>query len=65
LHRILNRWRNHFSQLLNVNGVNDIKQTEIHSTEPLVPEPSAPAVEVAIEKVSLKNHQILIRFQHI
>ena len=26
---ILTRWRNRFSQLLNVHGVNDIKQTEI------------------------------------
>jgi len=26
---ILVRWRNYFSQLLNVHGVNDLKQTEI------------------------------------
>ena len=26
-HSILMRWRNHLSQLLNVNGVNDIRQT--------------------------------------
>jgi len=45
----------HFSQLLNVHGVNDIRQTEIHSAEPLVPEPSAYAVEMAIEKVCLKK----------
>jgi len=25
---ILNRWGNHFSQLLNVYGVNDVRQTE-------------------------------------
>jgi hypothetical protein len=25
-HSILARWRNHFSQLLNVHGVNDIRQ---------------------------------------
>jgi len=29
-HGILARWRNHFCQLLNVNAVNDVKQTEIH-----------------------------------
>jgi len=34
-------WRKHFSQLLNVHGVNDVKQTEIHTAEPIVPEPSA------------------------
>jgi hypothetical protein len=29
-HNILPRWRNHFFQLLNIHGVNDVKQTEIH-----------------------------------
>jgi len=28
-HSILARWRNHFSQLLNIHGVNDVRQTEI------------------------------------
>jgi len=28
---ILARWRNHFSQLFGVNGVNDVRQTEIHT----------------------------------
>jgi hypothetical protein len=30
-----------FSQLLNVVEVHNVRQTEIHTTEPLVPEPSA------------------------
>jgi len=34
---ILARWRDHFSQLLNVHGFNDIRQTEIHTAELLVP----------------------------
>jgi hypothetical protein len=34
-HRILARWRNHFSQILNIHGVNDFRQTEIHIAEPL------------------------------
>jgi len=38
---ILSRWRNYFSQLLKARGVNDVRQTEIHTAEPLVPEPSA------------------------
>ena len=25
-------WRNHFSQLLNIHGVNDVRQTNTHST---------------------------------
>jgi hypothetical protein len=37
-HSILVRWRNHFSQLLNVHVVNDVRQTLIHTAEPLVPE---------------------------
>jgi hypothetical protein len=50
-HNILARWRNHFSQLLNIHGVNDVRQTEVHTVEPLVPEPSAFEVEMAIEKL--------------
>jgi hypothetical protein len=38
---ILVLWRNHFSQLLILHGVNDVRQIEIHTAEPLVPEPSA------------------------
>ena len=30
-HGILASWRDHFSQLLKVQGVNDVSQTEIHS----------------------------------
>jgi len=35
--------------------VNDVRQTEIHTVEPLVPEPSAFEIELAIEK--LKSHK--------
>ena len=54
-HSIMARWRNCLSQLLNVHGVNDVRQAEIHTAEPLVPEPSAFEVELAIEK--LKSHK--------
>ena len=40
---------NYFSQILNVRGVNDVRQTEIHTAEPLVPEPSASEVKLAIK----------------
>jgi hypothetical protein len=50
-HSILNRWKNYFSQLLNVHGVNDVRQTEIHTAEPLVPEPTSSEVEIAIDKL--------------
>jgi hypothetical protein len=52
---VLARWRNHFSQILNIQGANDVRQTEIRSAETLVPEPSASEVEMAIEK--LKRHK--------
>jgi hypothetical protein len=41
---------------LNVHGVSDVRQTEIHTAEPLVPEPSAFEVEMAIEKLK-KRHK--------
>jgi len=49
------RWRKHFSQLFNVHGVNAVRHIEIHTAEPLVPEPSAFGVELATEK--LKSHK--------
>ena len=54
-HSIWAWWGNHFSQLLNIHGVNDDRQTEIHTAEPLVAELSAFEVELAIEK--LKSHK--------
>ena len=54
-HSILARWREFFSQILNLRGFNDIRQTEIHTAEPLVPEPSASEVELTIER--LKSHK--------
>jgi len=56
-HSILARWRNYFSQLLNVHGVNDVRQTEIHTAEPLVSELSVFEVKLAIEE--LKSHKSL------
>jgi hypothetical protein len=38
---VMVRWRNYFSQILNVRVVSDVRQAEIHTVEPLVPEPSA------------------------
>ena len=48
---IMARWRNYISQILNVQGVSDVRQAEIHTAEPLVPESSALEVELAIEKL--------------
>ena len=54
-HSIMARWRNYFSQLLNVHEVKDVRQAEIHKVESLVPEKSAFEVELAIE--NLNNHK--------
>jgi hypothetical protein len=47
----LSRWKNYFSQLLNVHMVIDVRQAEIHTDEPLVPELSPSEVEIATAKL--------------
>jgi hypothetical protein len=48
---VLNRLKNFFNQVLNVHGVQDVRQIEIHLAEPLVPEPNLVEVETAIGKL--------------
>jgi hypothetical protein len=48
---VLNRWKNFFNQVLNVPGVHNVRQKDIHMAEPLVPEPSLVKVEIAIGKL--------------
>jgi hypothetical protein len=55
-HNILNRWKNYYSQLLNVHKVSDVGQIEMHTAEPLVPDPSPFEVETAIAK--LKRYKL-------
>jgi hypothetical protein len=43
--------------VLNVHLVHDVRQTDIHMAEPLVPEPSHVRVEIAVEK--LKRYKSL------
>jgi hypothetical protein len=50
-HNNVNRWKNHFSQLLNVHRISDVRQIEVQTTEPLVPDPSPFEVEIAIVKL--------------
>jgi hypothetical protein len=47
---ILNRWKKYFFQLLHVHWLSDVKQVEIHTAEPLVPDRSPFEVEIAIAK---------------
>jgi hypothetical protein len=59
----LKRWKNYFYLLLNVCGAGGVWQTEMHTAEPFVPEPSASDVEAVIGKLKMTNPQVLIRFQ--
>jgi hypothetical protein len=49
--KILNRWKNYFCQLLNVHRVGGVRQIEMHTAEPFVPDSSASEAEVAIGKL--------------
>jgi hypothetical protein len=50
-HSVLNRWKNFFNELLNVHGVHDVRQIDIHTAEQLVPEFSFVELEIAIGKL--------------
>jgi hypothetical protein len=50
-HNILNWWKNYFSQLLNLHNVSDVRQTEVHTAEPLVPAASHLEVEIPFGKL--------------
>jgi hypothetical protein len=50
-HNILNRWKNCFCLLLNVHRVSDVTYVEIHTAEPLVPDPRPSEIEIAIAKL--------------
>jgi hypothetical protein len=56
-HKCLSRWKNYFCKLLNVHGAGGVRQTEIHTAGPLVPEPSASEFEVAVGKLERYKSQ--------
>jgi hypothetical protein len=62
---VLNRWKHFFNQLLNIHGVHDVRQMDIHMAEPLVPASSFVEVETAIGKLkcnqSPRSDQILVK----
>jgi hypothetical protein len=62
-HSILNRHKNYLWRLLNVYGANDVKQTEIHKAEPLVPEPSPFEFETAIQIWKDTNRQVPLKLR--
>jgi hypothetical protein len=50
-HSLSKRWKNFLNQVLNVHGVHNVRQMDIHTAEPLVLEPSLVKVEVAVWKL--------------
>jgi hypothetical protein len=59
---IWKKWKNYFSQLLNVLKVSDVRQMEVHTSEPLTSQPNTFEVEIAIANLDRYNspgtHQI-------
>jgi hypothetical protein len=47
-HKIFNRWKNYFCQVVNVHGAGGVRQIKMHTAEPFVSLPSASEIEVAI-----------------
>jgi hypothetical protein len=63
-HSVMAMWGNYFSQILNAPGVSDVRQAEIHTVEPLVPEPSALEVEYAIKRVQVNQDDLKLNGMH-
>jgi hypothetical protein len=50
-HNILNSWRICFSQLLNVDGISDVRQIPNHTPDSLFPQPCLFEVKIATENL--------------
>jgi hypothetical protein len=48
-HKIVNRWKNYFCQLLNVQGASGVRQTEIQTAETSVPDPAPLRLKMLLE----------------
>jgi hypothetical protein len=46
---VLNRWKDPFNQVLNIHGVYDVRQKDIHTAEPSIPEPSLSKTKLLLE----------------
>jgi hypothetical protein len=53
--KVLDVWKNFFCQLLNVHGAGGVRQTEMNSAEPSVPERSAFKVKGAAGKLGYEK----------
>jgi hypothetical protein len=54
-HNILNRWKNYSCRELNLHEVNDVRQIEIYTAEPLISWPSPAEVDTAIETLEINR----------
>jgi hypothetical protein len=52
-HNVLNRWRNYFCQLLNIDSINDVRQMEMCTDKLLVPEPGPLKLEIDTKKLKI------------
>ena len=59
---ILNRWKDNFSQLLNVHKDNDMGEIEIQTAKPLIPDPILLEVEIVVEKFKSTSLQVSTKF---
>ena len=64
-HSILAGWRNHFSQLFNVHGVNDVRQRQIQSAKPLVLSQVPLRLRWLLKSYKDTNHQVLFKSKQI
>jgi hypothetical protein len=56
-------WKNFLNQVLNVHGVHNVRPMDIHTAEPLVPEPSLVEVEIVTGKLKTYKFLALVRFR--
>jgi hypothetical protein len=50
-HSILNNCKNYFSQVLNVHVFSEVRQIDIHTAEPIAPNPNPFDAEIAVDKL--------------
>jgi hypothetical protein len=62
-YNVLSRWKNYFSQLLNVHKFSDIRQTDIHTAVPLVRDPSPFENEIVIAVLKKYKSPAVIKFR--
>jgi hypothetical protein len=56
--KMLSRWKNYFSQLLNDHNVSDVRQIEIHTAEPIV----ILRLKLLLQSRKSINLQVVIKF---